>query len=46
MLKCFLVQIDDTYPLAIASARNGSATPANLFVLLNLNLLGDVGNIY
>jgi len=47
MLYFCLVQIDDTIPLAIiASARNGCDATANICIILNLNLLGDVGKIY
>ncbi len=40
------MQIEDTNPLAIASARNGFAATANIVLLVNLNILGDVGNTY
>ncbi len=40
------MKIEDTNRLAIASARNGSVATANLVLLLNLILLGDVGNTY
>ncbi len=39
------MQIEDRNPLAIASARNGSAATANTAFLQNLNLLGDTKNI-
>jgi hypothetical protein len=46
MLQICLMPIEDPNPLAIASARNGSIATANKALLLNLNILGDIGNTY